>query len=360
MKIAMMGAWNTDSGASIHAELVGRGWARKGIDLKVFSFYRHSFHGTVITKTPEEEEDYVKRCFTVYYESGFPEAELNPKPLLEEDYDIFVGQDIGMLPLKQLLKIFPEIKKKAKTINVIHDGALSKRPEFFELDWDQVVCFDDRYYDFLKEKYPEDKLTMIPYPCFPLKRGNMEKVREKLKLPKEKKIVFIFGAMSAYGSGITSMLDTLADKYDIKLIVCTRDEKALERFRPLQSKTKIDLVIIEKAPPMDKLYEYLYAADCLIYPKPSKAGVVVASTVFQCMGSGCPTIALDSNFVYPFNNEVLKYKDEHGFTENVVDVFEKGEKYQAQQAAIEKYLKENSSEAVAEKFIKLFEKMLKE
>ena len=34
MKIAMMGAWNTDSGASIHAELIGRSWIEKGIDLK--------------------------------------------------------------------------------------------------------------------------------------------------------------------------------------------------------------------------------------------------------------------------------------------------------------------------------------
>ncbi|MFH1837072.1 MAG: hypothetical protein ABH862_03025 [Candidatus Omnitrophota bacterium] len=358
MKIAMMGAWNTDSGASIHAELVGREWVKKGIDLKVFSFYRHSFHGTVITKTPEEEEEYVKRCFTVHYESGIPETELDAKPILETDYDIFVAQDIGMLPLKQLLEIFPRIKKKARTINVVHDGTISKRPEFFQLDWDKVVCFDDRYFDFLKEKYPEDKLHIIPYPCSELKRGNKEEARKKLDLPKEKKIVFLFGMMAECGEDITFSLDTLADKYDIMLLLCTKSERALKTFRRIQPKLRIDLNIIEEAPSMDKLYEYLYASDCLVYPKTSKPSVVIASTISQCMGSGCPVIALDSNFVYPLNDEVIKYRDSHEFTEGIIDIFEKGEKYKTQQKAIEEYLKDNSGAAVAEKFIKLFDEML--
>lgn len=79
MKIALMGAWNTDSGASIHAELIGRAWVEKGIDLKVFTFYRHSYHGTAITKSGEEEENYVKRCFTVY---SVPTPSFTPRPFL--------------------------------------------------------------------------------------------------------------------------------------------------------------------------------------------------------------------------------------------------------------------------------------
>jgi len=129
MKIAMMGAWNTDSGASIHAELIGREWVKMGIDLKVFTFYRHAFHGMAFTR--KEDEDYVSRCFTV---QGFPEPHMDTAPFLENDYDIFVAQDLGMLPREQLLDIFPYIKKKAKTINVIHDGELSTKPNFFKFD----------------------------------------------------------------------------------------------------------------------------------------------------------------------------------------------------------------------------------
>lgn len=37
-RIAMMTAWNTDSGVAIHAEPIGKAWIRMGYDLKVFSF----------------------------------------------------------------------------------------------------------------------------------------------------------------------------------------------------------------------------------------------------------------------------------------------------------------------------------
>ena len=57
--------------------------------------------------------------------------------------------------------------------------------------------------------------------------------------------------------------------------------------------------------------------------------VVVGSTVSQCMGSGCPIVALDSNFVYSFNREVIKYRDFYELEDNLVDVFEEGKKYQA-------------------------------
>ena len=88
MKIGMMGGWNTDSGASFHAELVGRAWVEQGHDLKVFTFYDYAFHGTQITG---KDEDYVTRCFTV---SRSETQELDPVPFLTEKYDIFVAQDI--------------------------------------------------------------------------------------------------------------------------------------------------------------------------------------------------------------------------------------------------------------------------
>jgi hypothetical protein len=74
-----MGAWNTDSGASIHSELIGREWINTGHQLTVFSFYEHSIHGTALTN---KDEDFVYRCFTT---SNHPNIKLDPLPFLRED-----------------------------------------------------------------------------------------------------------------------------------------------------------------------------------------------------------------------------------------------------------------------------------
>ena len=354
MKIGMMGAWNTDSGASIHAELVGRAWVEMGIDLKVISFYRHSFHGTALTK--KVDEDYVTRCFTVY---GVPHPELDATPILESDFDIFVTQDLGMIPMANLLNIFPQIKKKAKTVNVVHDGELSKKPEYFKFDWDHVVCFDDRYRDFLKQAYPEGLLSIIPYPAFPYNPGDMAKAREELGLPQDKKIVLLFGQAAEYALNTTVVLDRLADKYDVMMLLLTEVEPVLQLFKDIQDKPKFDLKIVERSPDQDLLYKYLYASDCMIYNKQSMPINVVGSTVFQCMGSGCPILSRESNFVYPFHREVIKHHNYYELEDNLIDIFEKGKKYQAQQKAIVDYLDLMSAKPTAERFLELFDILLK-
>jgi len=354
MKVAMIGAWNTDSGASIHAELIGRAWVEKGIDLKVFSFFKHSFHGTALTS--KEDEPYVTRCFSVY---GVPNPEMNVQPILDADFDVFVAEDLGMIPMTHLLDIFPQIKSRAKTVNIVHDNEPSRKPEYFKFDWDQVVSFDERYAKFLKKVYPEGKVSVIPYPSFPLKREDQAAAREKLGLPKEKKIVLMFGQAAKHAANTVVVLDRLSEKYDICLVVVTEVEDVLEEFVRIQDRTKFEMKIVEKSPGMDELYDYLYAADCMVYNKHSQPGIVVGSTIFQCMGSGCPTLALESNFVYSFGKEVIKYRHYYDLEENLIDVFEKGEKYQDQQKAIELYLKEYSAVPTADRFLKLFDILLK-
>jgi len=162
MKIAIMGGWNVGSGASVHSELIGRELA-KNHELTIFTFYNDSYHGNAFLG---EDENYVIRCFTKF---GDKNPSLDTKPFLEEDYDIFIVEDLGMLPIDLLKKIYPEIKKKAMTINVIHDGDVSDKDGFYDFDWDAIVCFDERYKKFVKTKYPEEKIHIIPYPSIPLK-----------------------------------------------------------------------------------------------------------------------------------------------------------------------------------------------
>jgi hypothetical protein len=122
MKIGMMCAWNSDSGASVHAELIGRSWVELGHEVRIFSFYKHDFHGTQIVG---EDEDYVVRCFTT---SKASPPKLDPVPILTADYDVFVVQDLGMLPKDALGKIFGYVRKKPRPFTLFTMVSCRKIP----------------------------------------------------------------------------------------------------------------------------------------------------------------------------------------------------------------------------------------
>jgi len=183
-KIATMTAWNTDSGVAIHAESVGKAWMRMGHQLRVFTFLKDDYHGEELTA---EDEPFVIRCFGQSTGTNF----LDPRPILSADYDFFVVQDLGMLPKDKLARIFPLIKRKAKTVHVVHDNAPSADPAFYQHDWDAVVYFDLRQEGFVKRIYGEIA-HHIPFPCFPRRRGDKAEARRKLGLPLDRKIVVIF------------------------------------------------------------------------------------------------------------------------------------------------------------------------
>lgn len=355
MKVAIMGAWNTDSGASIHAESIGRNFAELGHETNVLTFFKDSFHGTVVVG---EDEDYVTRCFTVSSEENL---QLLATPFLANDYEFFVAEDHGMLPLDHLGKIFHWIKKKAKTITVIHDGNLKEDPDFYQFDWDAIVCFDERYRDFLKSVYPERIIHIIPYPCFPWNPGNnnTEESRKALSLPLDKKIVFLFGPASEFGAEKFDILLEMNKEHPMLVVVATKHKGSLEKWRALKSKDGGEIIEIrEEGLSIEKLYQYLYASDFLLYNKPTKPDtVVVASTAFQCLGSGCPMVALESSFVEMLGNSVYRYENDQELKASIVSAFEKDERCKKVISDAQEYVKENSAMNVAKKFVGLFESL---
>jgi hypothetical protein len=345
-----MGAWNTDSGASIHSELIGREWVKAGHQLAVFSFYEYSIHGTALTN---DDEDYVYRCFTT---SNHPNVKLDPIPFLREEYEIFVVEDLGMLPQDQLRKIFHGIKRKAKTLTVIHDGKLSEDPSFYQFEWDAIVGFDERYIKFLKEGYPEELINQIPYPCYPLNVIDKMKAREMLHLPKDKNIIFMFGSAAAYGIETIPWIEKICANYPIMILIVSKDRAALTKASEYLG--KIDVNIREETLTISKLYDYLHASDALIYNKPSQKHVTVSSTVFQCLGSGCPIIARESGFIENMPNIILKFNNENSFRNSVINVLEQREKYHLTMKEAKEYVFRNSSKIVADKFISLFRSLM--
>ncbi len=359
MKIGMIGAWNSDSGASIHAELVGRSWVELGHRLSVFSFYKTSFHGTAIVG---KDEDYVARCFTT---SNAKTVSFDARPILSADYEIFVAQDHGMIPNDPLGKIFHWIKNKARTVCVIHDGGLKDDPAFYQFDWDAIVCFDKRYEDFLKLAYPKDRIFLIPYPCHKWVIGNelsvtrslMQTSRKKLNLPLDKKIIFLFGPASYYGAEVFPTIDALGEKYPIYILIVTDDKNSLNAWNKIKPKNgKIE--IRRGHPYIEEIYTYLYASDIALYNKPSKGGAVVSSMAYQCLGAGRPIVALDSNFVANFGDAVMKYKNKQELRRNIISVFEKDERFVYTMKKAKEFADKNNGMEVAKKFIALFESLL--
>ncbi|MBW2122797.1 MAG: hypothetical protein JRH07_13280 [Deltaproteobacteria bacterium] len=116
MHIAMMTAWNTDSGVAVHAEPLGKAWLKMGHDLTVYSHVQDDYHGEGFTG---EDDDYVIRCLGTQRTNL-----LDPRPILTTDFDILVVQDLRMLPVENLARIFPLLKNRARTVHVVHENTL--------------------------------------------------------------------------------------------------------------------------------------------------------------------------------------------------------------------------------------------
>ncbi len=95
----------------------------------------------------------------------------------------------------------------------------------------------------------------------------------------------------------------------------------------------------------------------MILGKHSAQGVVLSSTAYLSLGSGCPVIARDSNFFELMDREVLKYKDLEEFKRNLEDVFQNNTRLEENRKAAKRYVEENSAKEVAKRFIELFEEL---
>lgn len=349
MNIAMMSAWNTDSGVSVHAELIGREWVKMGHRLHVFSFVASDFHGTTFVG---EDEAYVVRCFTT---SSCNDRYLDPRPILESDSEIFIAQDLGMLPKDELAKIFHHIRRKASTTTIIHDSGPSPNPSFYQFDWDRIVCFDYRYEEFLRKYHPQEKICTIPFPCHPLRRGNRQEARAKLGLPQERKIFLIFGQRLKEHLPLLPVLSEMSSRLPLLLLVVAQKDLDV-----LEGIGGIEMEIRKQSPSIEVLYDYLFASDVLILHRNPCDGVVVSSAAYQCLGSGCPILALESNFFETLGDVVITYSDFREFKDSLLDILHGGKRYQASQRALEEFIRINSTESIARQYIELFHALREE
>ena len=342
MKIGMMTAWNTDSGAAIYAEPIVKAWVEMGHEITVFSFVENDLHGDGITG---EDEDYVIRCFGTNKTSYF-----DPAPILTRQFDIFIVDDIRMIPLDNLAKIFPLIRRTAKTVHIVRENELPKEAWFYQLEWDEIVYFCKRQ-TFLRDVYPNSRL--IHFPCFPMRKKDKAEAREKLGLPTDKRIVYEF-CQRGYRPFLRELPEVLKEQAYL-LIMLPVSYEFLEEEKPPR------WMIVRREEPLshEKFDDYLFASDAVILHKfQSRYKAVVSSTVFQALGTGCPIfVPGQSDFFFPFKEEVLRYSDFEDLKETLVDLFKDGERYKMQRERVESFVRENSPDVIAGKFIELFDSL---
>lgn len=335
-----MTTWARPCGASIHAQFVGNEWVKEGHKLTVFAPYG----GPILQK---KDEPWVIRHYGLGEKAPFDES-----PILDTDYDIFVFQQIPEMPSKKLLRLADKIKKKAKAVIVIHEGrapgqAVRKFP------WDAVVCFDKRYENFLLPIFPEEKVHIIRYPCHPVEFGDKTSARRKLGIPLDTVTLMIYGVAIHQYFHLLPMMNRLNNIKPLLFMVFTPIKDWVELFESVGSRYEFIRIKMETLG-IKELYEYLHASDGIIYHRDSSVDIVVPSTIYTCMGAGCPIFALGSNFVEMLDMEVIKYSG--------LDELEKlllGDKKRwkiAVNAAIN-YVRRNSSSKIAKKFIHLFESL---
>jgi hypothetical protein len=340
MHIAMMTAWNTDSGVAVHAEPIGKAWREMGYDVTIFSHVQDDYHGGGFTG---KDEDYVIRCLGTQ-RTNF----LDPRAILTSDFDVLVVQDLRMLPIENLAKIFPLIRSRARTVHVVHENKLPEEPWFYQFSWDGVVYFDERQ-DFLKEVYPKAKL--IPFPCFPIRRGDQKVARKKLNLPLDKKIIYSF-CHRGYEPFLRDLPEELKGQA-LLLFVVPPNYQMVERGRvPPWMIIREEKVLSE-----EKFDHYLYASDVVILHKFQSLYLgVVSSTAFQALGAGCPILVPGlSDYFKPLENEVLHYHDVHDLSEQLIDLLLKdGEKRRSVIDQADGFCSINSPQIIAKRFIDFF------
>ncbi len=345
-----MSRWNATCGISMHAELIGREWAKK-YELKVLAPYLETaidwYH--VVIENPDE--NYVIRGYEQPKEK-WGEGKIDD--IIFEDFDIIVFEGGShLLPIKTLLKIFPQLK--GKKIYVCHDAHLRWFSEvFFKLNFDAIVVFDYRYKEMLLSKYPEEKIFIIPYPCYPIVKGDKYKLREELNIEKNKIIFFTFGRqpLNEYEDYFW-LVERVKEKYNIKYLILRSSKDRNEEF------PKMDVLEIRRGvPPNEVIFKYLIAADIHLIPKrKDQKDIVVSSTVLQTLGTLTPIVFPDTRYVELMNKEIVKYKDKADLEEKVIKLIEDENFRKEIIFAQEKYVKENSAEIIADKFIELFKKL---
>jgi glycosyltransferase involved in cell wall biosynthesis len=112
-------------------------------------------------------------------------------------------------------------------------------------------------------------------------------------------------------------------------------------------------------PEYEEINKYLRAADIFLLQKPETENIVVSSTVFQCLGALTPIVVPEMRYVELMDKEVVKYKNREDLKQKVIRLIEDENLKEDVLRHAEQYVRDNSAEKIAKRFIRLFEDILR-
>ncbi len=352
LKIAFMTRWNAACGTSLLGELIGRELMRRGYELSILA----PFNDDKLTAPIDGEG--VKRCYSIYrFGWKVVEKELDPEPFLNLDYSIFMAQGFGFITcMEQFREIYPQIREKAKTIYIVHERTPASAL-FAELDWDALVCFDERYKKAVSKVFGEEKCKIIPYPYYPIVKGDVREARERLNLPQDRRIILSFGWRLEDYIPLLPIIEELNEECPLKYVIVA-DPRAAAKADEIVGKDFVELRY--EVPPTDRLYTYLHASDCLLLHKKDvgKGELVVSSVVHMCLGSLTPIVTSATRYVEMLKDEVIKYSDFRELKDRLIGVFEDSRLVTRTIEAAERRVKEHSAAKITDEYVKLFDSLL--
>jgi len=278
------------------------------------------------------------------YEERPPDEEggkIDFEKVLSNDFDVLLVESYGSVPHYDVQRLAGELKKRGvKTFVVIHEG-FKKDLRYTDFsNFEKLVVFDRRYVEELL-KAVEDKTTIIPYPCHPLNPSERRFAEDKLRF-------FSFGRqpIDEY-EPFFKALEILEKRFDFEYKVIRSDgELPYERPWLVQERRRLRN--------NEEVYEELHRADVFMIPKGRTSGVVVSSTLYQCMGALVPTVVPNTRHFEMHEKEVVKFDNAEDLSEKLKKIVEEEDFRKEIVESAKKYVEENNAKRIAERFLELF------
>ncbi len=289
MAIGILSRWGATCGISMHAELIAPYLG----DVRILAPYVESASRWWHHKTLREDEEYVIRC---YWEST-PEGEegrLDFGRIPTEELDALIVESYRQLPQRDVERLVDLLHRRGvPSLVIIHEG-FSRDIRYKDINrFDRILIFDHRYKEILPKT---SKVSIVPYPCFPLSPGTRTFAEDGIKL-------ISFGRQPV-GEFVPffQALQELSKTYDFQYLVIRSNGELSQTYPWLRQERR-------RLQTTQQVYEVLHRNDIHLIPKGDTAGVVVSSTLCQCLGSLVPSVVPFTRHFELHGEEVVKFRD---------------------------------------------------
>ncbi len=346
MIIGILSRWNATCGVSLHGEMIGRELLRRGYEIKVFAPYLESANRWWHHKLIRPDEEYVIRC----YEENSPdgkEGRLDIEKVLSKEMDFLIVESYEKLPYRDVEKLVRILRDKGvPSIAVIHEAVYEDLKYGDMKIFEKVVVFDERYIrEVLKDKVSEDKIEVIPYPCYPVRRGNRRFAEDGVvrffsfgRQPKEEYCPYV---------ETLKVLRKRFDKFTYKVVRAIEPLKTQEEWIEQE----------ERVLDYEDIVKELHSSDIHLLPKGNTKKVVVSSTLYQVLGTLTLTVVPDNRFfeTLPRGEDapVVFYTDVEDLNKKLLELIKNEELREKIRENAKRFVEENSVERITDRYERL-------